>query len=372
MEKWTIQKLFQSQLDGTAPTLNVPLYQLKAAQAIGGCRTEAMGSHAQFCANGHLCGVFYNSCRHRGCPQCQFAAKERWLAQWSARLLNVKHHHWIFTVPHLLLALWRYNREWFQDKMYLAVSHTLKQLSRSKAHLGAQPGYLLALHTWGRNLSEHPHIHCLITHGGLDSTGKWVSPKRGVMFPVKVMRRLFRGKFLAAVKQALAQSTLVLPPEQQTTQVTNLSNKLGRIDWQVYACAPYAHGLGVAKYLARYMRGGAINNSQITSVKNNVLTFKYKSHQTKKTERQQVSLPQFSRMVLRHLPLKGKPTIRYYGVYHPTVVNKLNLARGQFKQSSFIAVTLPTWQDILNKLGTTLICPECGIQERIASAPIKR
>jgi len=117
MEKWTIQKLFQSQLDGTAPTLNVPLYQLKAAQAIGGCRTEAMGSHAQFCANGHLCGVFYNSCRHRGCPQCQFAAKERWLAQWSARLLNVKHHHWIFTVPHLLLALWRYNREWFQDKM---------------------------------------------------------------------------------------------------------------------------------------------------------------------------------------------------------------------------------------------------------------
>jgi len=104
--------------------------------------------------------------------------------------------------------------------------------------------------------------------------GKWVSPKRAVMFPVKVMRRLFRGKFLAAVKQALAQSTLVLPPEQQTTQVTNLSNKLGRIDWQVYACAPYAHGLGVAKYLARYMRGGAINNSQITAVKNNVLTFK--------------------------------------------------------------------------------------------------
>jgi len=255
--------------------------------------------------------------------------------------------------------------------MYLAVSNAIKQLSCSKGHLGAQPGYLLALHTWGRNLSEHPHIHCLITHGGLDSSGKWASPKRAVMFPVKVMRRLFRGKFLAAVKQALADSILVLPPEQQATQLTNLSNKLGRIDWQVYACTPYAHGLGVAKYLARYMRGGAINNIQITSVKNNVLTFKYKSHQTKKTERQQVSLPQFSRMVLRHLPLKGKPTIRYYGVYHPTVVDKLNLARGQFKQPSFIAVTLPTWQDILNKLGTTLICPECGVQERIAAAPIK-
>jgi hypothetical protein len=191
------------------------------------------------------------------------------------------------------------------------------------------------------------------------------------MFPVKVMRRLFRGKFLAAVKQALAQSTLILPPEQQTTQVTNLSNKLGRIDWQVHACAHYAHGLGVAKFFARYMRGGAINNSQIIAVKNNVLTFKYKSHQTKKTERQQVSLPQFSCMVLRHLPLKGKPTIRYYGIYHPTVVDKLNVARGQFKQPPFIGVTLPTWQDILNKLGTTLICPKCGVQKRIATAPIK-
>jgi hypothetical protein len=154
--------------------------------------------------------------------------------------------------------------------------------------------------------------------------------------------------------------------------LTNLSNKLGRIDWQVYACTPYAHCLGVAKYLARYMRGGAINSSQITAVKDNMVTFKYKSHQTKKTERQHVSLPKFSCMVLRHLPLKGKPTIRYYGVYHPTVVDKLNLARAQFKQPVFIGIQLPTWQDILNKLGTTLRCPECGIQERIAAAPVKR
>ena len=107
--------------------------------------------------------------------------------------------------------------------MYLAVSNTIKQLSRSKAHLGAQPGYLLALHTLGRNLSEHPYIHCLITHGGLVDSGKWKRPKRAVMFPVKVMRHLFRGMFLAAVKQALAESTLVFPPKQRTTQLTNLS-----------------------------------------------------------------------------------------------------------------------------------------------------
>ncbi|HDT2738157.1 TPA: transposase [Escherichia coli] len=176
---------------------------------------------------------------------------------------------------------------------------------------------------------------------------------------------------MAATKQALANNALTFPPDQQTTELMNLSNKLGRIDWQVYACAPYAHGVGVAKYLARYMRGGAINNKQLIAVKNNMITFKYKSHQTKKTERQQVSLPNFTRMVLKHLPLKGKPTIRYYGIYHPTVVEKLNVARAQCKQAQFITAQLPTWQAMLNKLGIRLICPICGVTERIAAAPLK-
>ena len=128
------------------------------------------------------------------------------------------------------------------------------------------------------------------------------------MLPVKVMWRLFCDKFLAALGQALADGMSVFPPEKQATQLTNPSNKLGRIDWQVYACAPYENGLGAAKYLAWYICGGTINNSQIIAVKHNELTFKYKSHQTKKIERQQVSLSTFSRMELKHLPLKSKPT----------------------------------------------------------------
>ena len=371
MQKWSIQQLLRSQLSGSNSSLNVPLYQLKAAQAISDCRTAAMGSHSQYCENGHLCGVHYNSCRHRGCPQCQYAAKERWLAQWSARLLNTQHHHWVFTLPHELLPLWRYNREWFQNQMYVCVSKTLKQLSRSKQHLNAQPGYLLALHTWGRNLSEHPHIHCLITHGGLNQSGKWVEPKRAVMYPVKIMRRLFKGKFIEAVKQALACDELNLAPEIGSTQLSNLLNKLGRIEWQVYACSPYAHGLGVAKYLAKYMRGGAIKNGQVTSVNNGVVTFKYKSHKTKQTERQRVTTERFSEMVLKHLPLKGKPTIRCYGIYHPVNVKKLNAARTAFNQAPFIEVEVPTWQQMLRKLGVKLTCPECGSHERVATARLK-
>lgn len=369
MEKWSIQNLLREQLCSSTPSLNVPLYQLKAAQAISACRTIAMGSHTQYCDKGHLCGVFYNSCRHRGCPQCQYTAKERWIAQWSARLLNVRHHHWIFTVPHQLLPLWRYNREWFQDQMYRAVSNTIKQLSGSKGHLNAQPAYILGLHTWGRNLSEHPHIHCLIAHGGLDHLGKWVTPKRAVMFPVKVMRRLFRGKLLAAAKLALSRGELVCSFEQSLTKLNNVMNKLGRVDWQVYACHPYEHGLGVAKYLARYMRGGALKNNQITTVKNNVVTFKYKSHQTKKTERQHMKIEHFNQAVLRHLPLKGKPTIRTYGLYHPTIIAKLNLARVHFKQADVVSVEEPTWQQIVKKAGVDLGCPICGSRERLAIAP---
>lgn len=364
MEKYSVQRLFQTQLNNPALPFRVPLYQLKAVQALSGCRTSAMGSHGQYCENGHLCGVYFNSCRHRGCPQCQYTAKERWLTQWSARLLNTQHHHLIFTIPHELLPIWRFNREWFQDELYLAVAKTIKQLSRSKNHLGAQPGFLLALHTWGRNLSEHPHIHCLLSHGGLTPEGRWSTPKRKIMFPVKVIRRLFKGKFLASLKQKLEGDSLVLANNDNEARVKELFNKLGRIEWQVFACKPYAHGVGVAKYLAKYMRGGPLRNSQITHVKHNEVVFKYKSHQTKQTERKRLSLSDFNHRVLRHLPLKGKPTIRYYGLYHPSIIEKLNMAREHFKQPALTEITLPTWQQMMHQFGVVFNCIECGSKER--------
>ncbi|MGC3835475.1 IS91 family transposase [Moritella viscosa] len=279
MQKWTVQRIFQ---EYSLSQLNIgfPLYQHKAFSFIRDCRTAKMGAHSQHCSQGHFCGIHYNSCRHRGCPH---VVKEQWLNDWSARLLNTQHHHWIFTFPHELLPLWRFNRSWFQDALFKAVSQTLKQLTNDDKHLKAKVGCILAL--WGRNLSEHPHIHCLISHGGLNKAGEWCNPKRKGLFPAEVVKRLFRGKFLAAIRQAIKSEQLRYSGDKEASYWVHMANKLSRVKWQVFACKPYKHGLGVAKYLARYMRGGPLHNSQILAVKNEMVKLKYHSHQSGRAER---------------------------------------------------------------------------------------
>lgn len=359
MLKWTLQRIFQ-QYPPEQYGVRLPLEQHKALAAIRDCRTAVMGSHSEYCQQGHLCGVFYNSCRHRGCPQCQHVKREQWLVQWSARLLNTQHHHWVFTCPHELLPLWRYNQAWFQDCLYTSVNKTLKQLSAAPKHLGAQPGYLLALHSWSRKLSEHPHIHALISHGGLTPGGDWCLPRRKGLFPAEVVKRLFRGKFLAAVKLAMVQGALSYPLDKTATYWQTMLNKLGRVKWQVYACKPYEHAHGVAKYLAKYMRGGALRNSQIISVKNGVVHLKYRSHQSKQTERIKYGIKAFEQQILRHMPLAGKLSIRYYGLYQPSLLNRLNKARQQLGQAAYVAIEVPDWKEVIRCLGASLVCPICG------------
>ena len=359
MNQWTLQRLF-FEYPPNELGLRLPLYQLKAADAIAACRTEKMGSHGQYCEHGHLCGVYYNSCRHRGCPQCQNVKREQWLTDWSARLLDTQHHHWIITCPHEFMPLWRYNRAWFQDALFKAVSATLKILSKDKRHIGGQMGYLLALHTWSRSLGEHPHIHCLATHGGVDEQGQWKTPKRKGLFPAEVVKRMFRGKFLALISDALNNGLLVYPAQKEQQYWRNMINKQGRVKWQVYACKPYQHGLGVARYLARYIRGGAIKNHQILSVKKRVVSFKYHSHQTGKKEMRHLKVADFEAQVLKHIPLPRQQTIRYYGLYHPSLIKRLNTMRSEFGQSEYKPPSLPDWQDVMALYRITIDCPICN------------
>ncbi|WP_415232175.1 transposase [Psychromonas sp.] len=358
MNQWTLQRLFL-EYPPNKLGLRLPLYQLKAVDAITTCRTAKMGSHGQYCEHGHLCGVYYNSCRHRGCPQCQNVKREQWLSDWSARLLNTPHHHWIFTCPHELLPLWRYNRSWFQDCLFKAVSGTLKTLSKDERQIGGQLGYLLALHTWSRNLGEHPHLHGLITHGGVDDNGQWRVPKLKGLLPAEVVKRMFRGKFLALVSGAITNCLLVYPPEKGKQYWQNRVNKLGRIKWQVYACKPYRHGFGVARYLARYIRGGALKNHQILNVKKGLVSFKYHSHQTGRKEVRHLNVTDFEALVLKHIPLPRQQTIRYYGIYHPSLIKRLNTIRSEFGQSEYKTPTLPDWQDVMALYSLTIECPIC-------------
>lgn len=347
MSKVSIQSFLQNHANDFLTKHSLPLFQHKALWSLQHCRTSAMGSHADVCEHGHVENVYYNSCRHRSCPQCQYLKTEHWLRRQQARLLDTQHHHWVFTIPHSLLPLWRFHQQKVQDILFKSVQLVLKQLASDTKYLNAQPGMFLALHTWGRNLSLHPHIHCLITHGGLNEQGQWVVPKQKCMFPAKVMMQLFRGKFLAQLKDAFSASEL--PTNQQ----------LYASDWVVHCCKPYDHGDGVAKYLARYMRGGAIRNGQLIQADDQVV-FRYKSHRTGKKETLRLSSTDFIKRLLQHVMIPSKQTMRCYGLYHPSNIKTLNKARAHFKQSMVRPMEAFDWQAWLGtKLKRSNQCSQC-------------
>ncbi|MCB1646769.1 MAG: IS91 family transposase [Pseudomonadales bacterium] len=360
MKTQSLSTLLDSHLDSFLDAHRLPPDKIKVLKSYRACRTARMGSHAQYCEQGHPMGVWYNSCKRRGCPQCRTMDTERWLQAARGTLLAETHHHWVFTIPHELIPLWQYNTPVMQDLLFRSVADTIKQLARDRSLLGAQPGFLLNLHSWGRNLSLHPHIHCLITHGGLDQQGQWRSPKKKIMFPAKVLMTLFRGKFLAGLRRL---TSLSLPPNFAPNEHRWLASKLAVKDWVVHCCKPYAHGHGVVTYLARYIKRGPVNLRQIKLTDNGSVRFRYQDHQTGRTQR---TLPpiSFLKLFVQHLAERGKPLLRYYGLYHPGRREVLDLARSHFGQAPVTAQTSLHWTEYLAARGQFPVCDIC--QSRLA------
>ncbi len=360
MNEATVQSFLKTSFTTYQKAHSLPLYQVKAAEQLMRCRTEALGGHSVYCEDGHLNGVWYNSCRHRSCPQCSALKSEQWQQRVESLLLQCKHHHWVFTLPHDLHGIWRFNRAFSQQLLFTSVRETIQQLSRDPRYLNAMPGVILALHTWARNQTFHPHIHCVISHGGLDSTGKWQVPTRKSYLPAKVMMMIFRGKYLAGIKKALAADELVIPSNESEQRLLNLCNKLGRQDWVVYCAKPYEHGHGVAKYLARYIRGGAIKNSQIICQSKDQIRIRYKSHQTKQTEYLQLSHEQFMQRLLSHVAFPKKPHYQMVGLYHGKCREKLNQAREVLGQLAVNEIKVLDWQSFVKRQGAVACCKQCG------------
>ncbi|HSL68612.1 MAG TPA: transposase, partial [Longimicrobiales bacterium] len=259
----TIQHLLREHFEELARTGRLSAPQLRAAMALRSCRSAALGGHVQRCPNGHVERAWYNSCRNRACPQCNGLAKERWLHRTRARLIDCAHWHVVFTIPHELNPLWRLNTPAMVDALFAAARDTLLELLADPRHLGAQPGIQLALHTWTRALDLHPHIHALVSDGGMRD-GIWVSPRRSHFLPATVVMMLFRGKLLAGLRAMHREHRLRLPDSLSPERFESLLNRLGRkVKWNVRVCERYAHGRGVSVYLARYVKGAPYNNTQI-------------------------------------------------------------------------------------------------------------
>lgn len=295
------------------------LIHLRILYAIENCRTAVLGGHIEECDQCPHRVISYNSCLNRHCPKCQGAAREKWLANRTADLLPVPYYHVVFTLPQLLAPLALQNKRGVYGILFRAASETLLEIASDPKHLGAEIGFLAVLHTWGQNLQHHPHLHCVVPGGGLsaDHVG-WIPARSHFLLPVRVLSRVFRGKFLALLQTAYRKGRLQfhgrLAPLQQRPAFQALVRQAYDCEWVVYTKPPFGGPEQVLRYLSRYTHRVAISNHRIVKVADGNVTFLWRdyAHGNKKKK---TTLPacEFLRRFFLHVLPQGFVRIRHFG-----------------------------------------------------------
>jgi len=351
--------------------------QLKVLLAIARCRTAALGGHIDECSRcGHR-AISYNSCRNRHCPRCQTGARERWIAARRRELLPTPYVHVVFTLPAQLACLGLQNKKLIYGLLLRASAETLLEVARDPRHLGAEIGFFSVLHTWNQKLSVHPHVHCVIPAGGLslDHT-HWVKSQNRFFLPLKVLSRVFRGKFVAGLRQAFHNGQLRFPGKLAsfTHRKTFAAwlRPLFRKDWVVYAKPPFGGPEYVLQYLGRYTHRVAISNHRLVSFTKGQVTFRWRdSAHNNEQKLLTLSLDEFLRRFLLHLLPKGFVRIRNFGflanrrraILLPRCFHLLGAAQ-QPQVDQDTAASNDLW-----------CCPKCGapmvVVERLTAAEIQ-
>jgi hypothetical protein len=294
--------------------------QARVMRRLSQCRTEALGGHVDACDGCGYQRVSYNSCRDRHCPKCQGHKRAAWLEGRLGRLLPVEYFHVVFTLPEVLNPLLLGNPALLYDLLFRAASGALLQLAADPKRLGAQLGLTAILHTWGQNLLYHPHLHCVVTGGGLSADGRrWIGARRGYLLPVKVLGRLFRGKFLAGLKEAHAAGQLCLDGNvaflADRRAFERWLTPLYRRDWVVYAKPPFGGAPQVFRYLGRYSHRVAISNGRLVTLADGHVSFRWKDYADEdRTKVMRVTAEEFVRRFLLHVLPPRFVRIRHYGL----------------------------------------------------------
>src|SRR3989475_12681495 len=285
---------------------------VKVLLAIARCRTAFLGGHLDECTRcGHRATISYNSCRNRHCPKCQTAARERWIAARQRELLPTHYVHMVFTLPRQLAPLALQNKKVIYDLLLRTCAETLLEVARDPRHLGAEIGFFSVLHTWSQKLEHHPHLHCVVPAGGLSpDQRRWIHSRDHFFLPVKVLRRVFRGKFVAALRQAFADGQLGFYGDlkllAKAKAFASFLRPLFRKDWVVYCKPPFGGPEHVLQYLGRYTHRVAISNHRLISLANGQVTFGWRdSAHNHEQKLMTVSLDEFLRRFLLHLLPKG-------------------------------------------------------------------
>lgn len=378
--------------DAYRQNCKLSLTELKVMNAIQACRTAKLGGHVERCIDcGHL-RISYNSCRNRHCPKCQSLKKEKWLEERKKDLLPIQYFHVVFTIPDSLNWLTLSNKKLMYSILFKASSETLIELSSDPKYIGADIGFISILHTWGQNLMEHPHIHSIVTGGGLSQDKRWITTRAGFFIPIKVISNVFKGKYLYYLKKAYYSKKIKYKgnnnsvPNYQAFQL--LIDELYEKDWVVYVKEPFKSAQYVLEYLGRYTHRVAITNNRIINIQDKKVTFRWRDYKdNNKDKLMTLDVLEFIRRFLLHTLPDRFVKIRHYGILsnrnRKTKLKECKKLLGVVLEEQEDRKKRETWEELLFKLTGVdyTICPSCGkgemvrkleIEPRCYSPPLKK
>lgn len=302
--------------------------QRKAFGDICACRTSELNGHTCYCNCCNYQRQAYNSCRNKHCPKCQFTKQAQWVDKLQAKLLDCKHFHVVFTIPHQLNPLFYLNQKKLYDALFQSAWQAVSKAASNPKFLGAQTGAVAVLHTWTQTMNQHPHIHMIIPSGGLsDDQMEWIPCRNNFLAPKKVISCLFRGILCQSINQAIEQKQLNIP---EYFQWNRIKNDLYKTSWNVNIEKPMAGVQAVVKYLGGYTNRVAISNSRITSVENGKVSFRYKDRKRLVSKTMQLNTMEFIRRFMLHILPHNFYKIRYYGI--------LSSANSKTKKEQIVAL----------------------------------
>lgn len=327
------------------------------------CRTSPLGGHVDACDGCGTIRISYNSCRNRHCPKCQATSRERWIEAREDDLLDVSYFHVVFTLPEELNSLFLLRSKTLYNILFEAVKLTLELFAGNPKYLGAQSGHIAVLHTWGQNLSFHPHLHCIVPSGGATQQGNWKSLTKAAkvkyatyLYPVKALSKEYSKIFMRLLK-----TSVDIEPEHQPDK--QLLQKLSDHKWVVYAKQPFFGAKQVIQYLGRYTHKVAISNHRIKSVDNGQVTFGWKDYRHGDVQKEMtLQATEFLRRFCQHILPFRFVKIRHYGILSSR--NKVKLRDVQFGMGIVVEKKLkPTWQEVCKqKLNfDPELCPHCKV-----------
>jgi hypothetical protein len=330
----------------------MPFRHRRVMRAIERCRTPVLGGHVYFCEECEATQYHYHSCRNRHCPKCQNGNAQQWLAKQQDLLLPVHYFLVTFTLPSQLRKMVRRHQKRGYDLLFRASAAAMQKLAQDPRFVGGQIGMVGVLHTWGRNLSYHPHVHYVVPAGGVGKDGQtWIPAKKGFLLPVKALSRIFRAKFRDALRQHPC--------------FANIPTSVWEQEWVVH-CQPVGNGVGALKYLAPYIFRVAISNNRILKLSCGKVTFRYRTTDTGKLRTCTLPAEEFIRRFLQHVLPKGFVKVRYYGFLSSGLRRRLAAIRQQMDclpiTSADTDASLSTSRRLTEKPLTSYVvyCTSCG------------